>query len=163
MSGSVNKVILVGRLGKDPEVRNSPDGSKIVTFTMATGETWKDKNTGERKEKTEWHRVVIFNDRLGDVAERFLKKGSSVYIEGSLQTRKWTDQQGQEKYTTEVVLQRYRGEMTLMGGASGSNNSDSGYEFDSSPLGASSNNDPFSLPPAGGSKGFDDLNDDIPF
>lgn len=163
MSGSVNKVILVGRLGKDPEVRNSPDGSKIVTFTMATGETWKDKNTGERKEKTEWHRVVIFNDRLGDVAERFLKKGSSVYIEGSLQTRKWTDQQGQEKYTTEVVLQRYRGEMTLMGGAGGSGASEGGYEFDSSPLGASSNNDPFSLPPAGGSKGFDDLNDDIPF
>lgn len=163
MSGSVNKVILVGRLGKDPEVRNSPDGSKIVTFTMATGETWKDKNTGERKEKTEWHRVVIFNDRLGDVAERFLKKGSSVYIEGSLQTRKWTDQQGQEKYTTEVVLQRYRGEMTLMGGASGNGTSEGGYEFDSSPLGASSNNDPFSLPPAGGSKGFDDLNDDIPF
>ena len=163
MSGSVNKVILVGRLGKDPEVRNSPDGSKIVTFTMATGETWKDKNTGERKEKTEWHRVVIFNDRLGDVAERFLKKGSSVYIEGSLQTRKWTDQQGQEKYTTEVVLQRYRGEMSLMGGAGGSGASEGGYEFDSSPLGASSNNDPFSLPPAGGSKGFDDLNDDIPF
>lgn len=163
MSGSVNKVILVGRLGKDPEVRNSPDGSKIVTFTMATGETWKDKNTGERKEKTEWHRVVIFNDRLGDVAERFLKKGSSVYIEGSLQTRKWTDQQGQEKYTTEVVLQRYRGEMTLMGGAGGSGASEGGYDFDTSPLGSSSNSDPFSLPPAGGSKGFDDLNDDIPF
>ncbi len=165
MSGSVNKVILVGRLGKDPEVRNSPDGSKIVTFTMATGESWKDKNTGERKEKTEWHRVVIFNDRLGDVAERFLKKGSSVYIEGSLQTRKWTDQQGQEKYTTEVVLQRYRGEMTLMSssGNSGSS-SEGGYDFDPSPLGSSSaNSDPFSLPPAGGAKGFDDLNDDIPF
>ena len=162
MSGSVNKVILVGRLGKDPEVRNSPDGSKIVTFTMATGETWKDKTTGERKEKTEWHRVVIFNDRLGEIAERYLKKGSSVFVEGSLQTRKWTDQQGQEKYTTEVVLQRYRGEMTLLGG-SGGGSIESSSDFDTSPLGSSSGNDPFSLPPAGGTKGFDDLNDDIPF
>lgn len=165
MSGSVNKVILVGRLGKDPEVRNSPDGSKIVNLVVATSESWKDKTTGERKEKTEWHRVVVFNDRLGDVAERFLKKGSSIYIEGALQTRKWTDQQGQERYSTEVVLQRYRGEMTMLGGSGGgSGASDGGYDFDTSPLGASSNSDPFSLPPAGGSsKGFDDLNDDIPF
>ncbi len=166
MSGSVNKVILVGRLGKDPEVRNSPDGSKIVTFTMATGETWKDKNTGERKEKTEWHRVVVFNDKIGDVIERYLKKGSSVYVEGSLQTRKWTDQQGQEKYTTEVVLQRYRGELTMLGGSGGGASSDGGHDFDTSPLGSSggASSDPFSLPPAGGNtKGFDDLNDDIPF
>jgi single-strand DNA-binding protein len=165
MSGSVNKVILVGRLGKDPEVRNSPDGSKIVNLVIATSEAWKDKTTGERKEKTEWHRVVIFNDRLGDVAERFLKKGSSIYIEGALQTRKWTDQQGQEKYSTEVVLQRYRGEMTMLSGSGGGNGaSDGGYDFDASPLGSSSSSDPFSLPPAGGSnKGFDDLNDDIPF
>ena len=116
MAGSVNKVILVGNLGKDPEVRNASSGSKIVNFNLATSETWNDKASGERKEKTEWHRIVIFNERLGDVAERFLKKGQKVYIEGTLQTRKWTDQQGQEKYTTEVVLDRFRGELTMLSG-----------------------------------------------
>ena len=114
MAGSVNKVILVGNLGKDPEVRNAQSGAKIVTLTLATSESWNDKASGERKEKTEWHKVVIFNDRLGDVAERFLRKGRKVYVEGSLQTRKWTDQSGQDKYTTEVVIDRFRGELTLI-------------------------------------------------
>ncbi len=114
MAGSVNKVILVGNLGKDPEVRNTQAGQKIVNFTMATSDTWNDKASGERKERTEWHRVVIFNERLADVAERFLRKGRKVYVEGSLQTRKWTDQSGQEKYTTEVVIDRFRGELTLL-------------------------------------------------
>jgi single-strand DNA-binding protein len=114
MAGSVNKVILVGNLGKDPEVRTTQDGSKIVNLTLATSETWNDRGSGERKERTEWHRVVIFNDRIGDVAERFLRKGRKVYIEGALQTRKWTDQQGQERYTTEVVIGRFRGELVLL-------------------------------------------------
>ncbi len=116
MAGSVNKVILVGNLGRDPEVRTSQDGSKIVNLSIATSETWKDRSSGERKEKTEWHRVVIFNPNLADVAERFLRKGSSVYVEGALQTRKWTDQQGQERYSTEVVIGRFKGELTLLGG-----------------------------------------------
>ena len=115
MAGSVNKVILVGNLGRDPEVRNTQDGAKIVNLSIATSERWKDKNTGEQREKTEWHRVVIFNENLGRIAEQYLRKGSNLYIEGQLQTRKWTDQQGVEKYTTEVVLQRYRGELTLLG------------------------------------------------
>ena len=114
MAGSVNKVILVGNLGKDPEVRNGQNGGKIVTFTLATSETWNDKGAGERREKTEWHRVGVFNERMGDVAERFLKKGRKVYLEGSLQTRKWTDQSGAEKFTTEVVIDRFRGELTLI-------------------------------------------------
>src|SRR3546814_157416 len=116
MAGSVNKVILVGNLGRDPEVRSTQDGTKIVNFTLATSETWRDKSSGERRERTEWHRVVIFNENLARIAEQYLRKGSSVYVEGQLQTRKWTDQQGQEKYTTEVVLQRFRGELTLLGG-----------------------------------------------
>jgi single stranded DNA-binding protein (ssb) len=116
MAGSVNKVILVGNLGRDPEVRTSQDGSKIVTLNLATSEQWKDRSSGERKEKTEWHRVVIFNPNLADVAERFLRKGSSVYVEGALQTRKWTDQQGMERFTTEVVIGRFKGELTLLGG-----------------------------------------------
>ncbi|MBV8576828.1 MAG: single-stranded DNA-binding protein, partial [Acetobacteraceae bacterium] len=114
MAGSVNKVILVGNLGKDPEVRSTQAGSKVVNFTLATSDSWNDKATGERKERTEWHRVVVFNDRLADVAERFLRKGRKVYVEGSLQTRKWTDQSGQEKYTTEIVIDRFRGELTLL-------------------------------------------------
>ena len=116
MSGSVNKVTLVGNLGRDPEVRAMQNGDKIIQLSVATSDRWKDKSTGEQKERTEWHRVVIFNDALGRIAEQYLKKGSTVYLEGQLQTRKWTDQQsGQEKYTTEVVLQRYRGELTLLG------------------------------------------------
>ncbi|MBW8309594.1 MAG: single-stranded DNA-binding protein [Candidatus Paracaedibacteraceae bacterium] len=162
MAGSVNKVTLIGRLGKDPEVRNSPDGSKIVTMSIATSETWKDRASGERKERTEWHRVVIFNEKLGEIAERYLKKGGQVYVEGALHTRKWTDQQGIEKYTTEIVIQRYRGELTLLDSKGGSEGYSS--DFDTQPLGsAGAMNDPFSLAPAGGQKEFDDLNDDIPF
>jgi len=116
MSGSINKVILVGNLGRDPEVRTMQDGSIVVNLSIATGESWKDRSTGERKERTEWNRVVIFNETLAKVAQNYLKKGSTVYIEGQLQTRKWTDQSGQEKYTTEIVLQRYRGELTMLGG-----------------------------------------------
>lgn len=119
MAGSVNKVILVGNMGKDPEVRSTQDGSKIVNLTLATSETWNDRASGERKERTEWHRVVIFNDRVADVAERFLKKGAKIYVEGSLQTRKWTDQQGQERYTTEVVIGRFNGQLTMLDGRSG--------------------------------------------
>ena len=119
MSGSVNKVTLVGNLGRDPEIRAMQNGDKIVQLSIATSDRWKDKNSGEQRERTEWHRVVIFNDALGKIAEQYLKKGSTVYLEGQLQTRKWTDQQsGQDKYTTEVVLQRYRGELTLLGSRS---------------------------------------------
>src|SRR5450755_4645487 len=116
MAGSVNKVILVGNLGRDPEVRNTHDGNKIVNLALATSETWNDRASGERKEKTEWHRVVIFNDRVADVAERYLKKGAKVYVEGSLQTRKWTDQGGQERYTTEVVIGRFNGVLVMLDG-----------------------------------------------
>ena len=119
MAGSVNKVILVGNLGKDPEVRSTQDGSKIVNLTLATSETWNDRASGERKEKTEWHRIVIFNDRVAEVAERYLKKGAKIYVEGSLQTRKWTDQQGQERYTTEVVIGRFNGQLTMLDTRSG--------------------------------------------
>jgi single-strand DNA-binding protein len=124
MAGSVNKVVLVGNLGRDPEVRNAQSGMKIVNLAVATSDTWNDKVSGERKEQTEWHRVVIMNDRLADVAEKYLRKGSKVYLEGKLQTRKWTDQSGQEKYTTEVLLGRFGGELVLLdrpagGGAMG--------------------------------------------
>jgi single-strand DNA-binding protein len=114
MAGSINKVILVGNLGKDPEVRATQSGSEICNLTIATGETWKDKSTGERKEKTEWHRVVIFNENLVRVAKDYLRKGSKVYIEGQLQTRKWTNKEGQEVYTTEIVLQNYNGNLTML-------------------------------------------------
>ena len=114
MAGSVNKVILVGNLGKDPEVRSSQSSQKIVSFSLATSDTWNDRASGERRERTEWHRVVIFNDRLADVAERFLRKGRKVYLEGALQTRKWTGQDGKENYTTEVIIDRFRGELVLL-------------------------------------------------
>jgi len=127
MAGSVNKVILVGNLGKDPEVRSTQDGNKIVNLTLATSETWNDRASGERKEKTEWHRVVIFNDRVADVAERFLKKGAKIYVEGSLQTRKWTDQQGQERYTTEVVIGRFNGQLTMLDTRSGGSGEGGGF------------------------------------
>jgi single-strand DNA-binding protein len=119
MAGSVNKVIIVGNLGRDPEIRTLNSGDRVANLRIATSETWRDKMTGERKEKTEWHQVVIFNDNLVKVAEQYLRKGSTVYIEGSLQTRKWTDQQGVEKYSTEIVLQKYRGELTMLGGRGG--------------------------------------------
>jgi single-strand DNA-binding protein len=114
MAGSVNKVILIGNLGRDPETRRMTSGDPMVNFTMATSESWRDKSSGERKEKTEWHRVVIFNPNLADVAEKYLRKGSKVYIEGQLATRKWTDKDGNEKYTTEVVLNRFRGELVML-------------------------------------------------
>jgi single-strand DNA-binding protein len=119
MAGSVNKVILVGNLGKDPEVRRMTSGDPVVNLSIATSETWRDKASGERKEKTEWHRVVIFNKNLADVAEKYLRKGSKVYVEGQLQTRKWTDKDGAEKYSTEVVLQNFRGELTMLDGRNG--------------------------------------------
>jgi single-strand DNA-binding protein len=114
MAGGVNKVILVGNLGKDPEVRTTQDGEKVVNLSLATSETWRDKSSGERRERTEWHRVVIFNERIGDVAERFLHKGRKIYLEGSLQTRKWTDQSGLDRYSTEVVIGRFKGELVLL-------------------------------------------------
>src|ERR1700748_3265534 len=120
MAGSVNKVILVGNLGKDPEVRNSQAGDKIVSFTLATSETWTDKASGERKERTEWHRIVVFNTQIADVAERYLKKGAKVYVGGALQTRKWSDQQGVERFAPEVVLARFKGEMTMLSSGNGS-------------------------------------------
>lgn len=116
MAGSLNKVILIGNLGKDPEVRRMGSGDPVVNLSVATSESWRDKQTGERREKTEWHRVVIFNDQIAKVAEQYLKKGMKVYVEGQLQTRKWTDKDGQEKYSTEVVLQKYRGELQMLDG-----------------------------------------------
>jgi single-strand DNA-binding protein len=115
----VNKVIIVGNLGRDPEVRNFPNGGKVVNLRIATSETWRDKQSGERKERTEWHSVAIFNENLGKIAEQYLRKGSTVYIEGQLETRKWQDQSGADRYTTEVVLRQFRGELTLLGGRDG--------------------------------------------
>jgi single-strand DNA-binding protein len=135
MAGSVNKVILVGNLGADPEIRRTQDGRPIANLRLATSESWRDKTTGERREKTEWHRVVIFNENLCKIAEQYLKKGSKVYLEGALQTRKWQDQSGQDKYSTEVVLQGFRGELTLLdsrgGGAGGEMGSEGGGDFGS--------------------------------
>jgi single-strand DNA-binding protein len=165
MAGSVNKVILVGNLGKDPEVRTTQDGQKIVNLTLATSESWNDRQTGERKERTEWHRVVIFNDRVGDVAERFLHKGSKVYVEGALQTRKWTDQTGQERYTTEVVIGRFKGELTMLDtrGGAGEAGAEGGYRerapAQRAPVGAGARGGgPSWDAPKGG-----DLDDEIPF
>src|SRR5579871_736422 len=132
MAGSVNKVILVGNVGRDPEIRSTQDGLRIANLSLATSESWRDKNTGERKEKTEWHRVAVFNERLVDVIEKYVKKGAKLYIEGALQTRKWTDNSGQERYTTEVVLQRFRGELTMLDGRSGSGASEGGFGSDMS-------------------------------
>jgi single-strand DNA-binding protein len=166
MAGSVNKVILVGNLGKDPEVRTTQDGTKIVNFTLATSETWNDRSSGERKERTEWHRVAVFNDRIADVAERFLRKGRKVFVEGALQTRKWTDQSGQERYTTEVVISRFRGDLVLLDsgrGEEGGATSEPGFSRDRAPAARA----------AGGSRGSGgsswdapkggDLDDEIPF
>jgi single-strand DNA-binding protein len=120
MAGSVNKVILVGNLGQNPEVRSTQDGSKVVNLSLATSESWTDKRSGERRERTEWHRVIIWNEQVGEIAERYLTKGAKIYIEGQLQTRKWTDQQGVERYSTEIVLQKYRGELVMLSSANGS-------------------------------------------
>lgn len=164
MAGSVNKVILVGNLGKDPEVRHTQDGKAIVNLSIATSESWRDKSSGERKEKTEWHRVVIFNEALAKVAEQYLKKGSTVYIEGQLQTRKYTDNSGVEKYSTEVVLQNYRGELTMLGGRPGSGDSaGGGFGGGGDEFGSSS---PMERPrSSGGAKQSfaRDLDDEVPF
>jgi single-strand DNA-binding protein len=173
MAGSVNKVILIGNLGRDPEIRSTQDGTKVANLSIATSENWRDKSSGERREKTEWHRVVIFNERLVDVAERFLKKGSKVYLEGQLQTRKWTDQSGAEKYTTEVVLQRFRGELTMLDGKGEgggmSDNGDAGYGGGGGGYGGGSGGGGGGFGGgssggggAGGGRGGD-LDDDIPF
>lgn len=119
MSGSVNKVILIGNVGKDPEVRRLTSGDPVVNLSVATSESWKDKSSGERKKKTEWHRVVIFNEHIAKVAEQYVRKGSKIYLEGSLQTRKWTDKDGAEKYSTEIVVQKFRGELALLDGRVG--------------------------------------------
>lgn len=157
MSGSVNKVILVGNLGRDPEVRAMQSGDKVCNLSLATSETWKDRNTGERREKTEWHRVVLFDQRLIEVAERYLKKGSKIFVEGQLQTRKWTDQQGQEKYSTEVVLQRFRGELTMLDTRGGGSGGGGGGDYDDMDRGGPQGD--YDAPSGGGS----DLDDDIPF
>jgi single-strand DNA-binding protein len=161
MAGSVNKVILVGNLGRDPEVRTLNNGGKVVQLNLATSETWRDKQSGDRQERTEWHKVVIFNENLADVAERFLRKGSKVYVEGQLQTRKYTDKDGAEKYTTEVVLQRYRGELTMLdgkgeGGGAGGSSGGFGSREDSYAGGGASSG-------GGGRGGANDLDDEIPF
>ena len=157
MAGSVNKVILVGNLGKDPEIRTLPSGDKIANLSIATSETWKDRNSGERKERTEWHRVVIFNDNLVKVAESYLRKGSKVYIEGSMQTRKY-EQGGVERYSTEIALQKFRGELTMLDGRNegggGARDNDMGGGYDAGPRAASSG--PKEHFPA-------DLDDEIPF
>jgi len=161
MAGSVNKVILVGNLGKDPEIRRTQDGRPIANLSVATSETWRDKATGERKEKTEWHRVVIFNEGLCKVAEQYLKKGAKVYIEGQLQTRKWTDQSGAEKYSTEVVLQGFNSTLTMLdgrGGGGGGSFADEGAgDF------GSSSPAPRRVAAGGGGRSNNDMNDDIPF
>lgn len=159
MAGSVNKVILIGNLGRDPEVRNTPSGMKIVHLSLATSESWKDRTTGERQERTEWHRVVVMNENLAEIAERYLRKGSKVYVQGSLQTRKWTDQSGQERYTTEVILGRVGAEMVLLDSRPSGEGADSPPRTEREP------------PPARtgrGAQGWDtpkapDLDDDIPF
>ncbi|WP_313444533.1 single-stranded DNA-binding protein [Brevundimonas sp.] len=150
--GSINKVILVGNLGRDPEIRSMPNGDRIANLSIATSETWRDKSSGERKEKTEWHRVVIFNDNIVKVVENYVKKGSTVYIEGALQTRKWTDQQGVEKYSTEIVVSRFKGELTMLGGRP--EGGSSGGSSDDYSQGFSTGRAP---------KESYDLNDDIPF
>ena len=157
MAGSVNKVILVGNLGADPEIRRTQDGRPIANLRVATSENWRDKNTGERREKTEWHRVVIFNEGLCKVAEQYLKKGSKVYIEGALQTRKWTDQSGQEKYSTEIVLQGFNSVLTMLDGRSGGGGSSGGGDYGDDDFGGGRS--------SGGSKGSfaQDLDDEIPF
>ncbi|MBY0282270.1 MAG: single-stranded DNA-binding protein [Alphaproteobacteria bacterium] len=157
MAGSVNKVILVGNLGRDPEVRFMPDGLKVVNVSVATSETWKDKNTGERKDKTEWHRVVIMNERLSDIAEKYLKKGSKIYVEGQLQTRKWTDQSGQERYSTEVLLSRFRGELTLLD-SKGTGSGGDDYEG-----GSYGSSDSSSMGGKTSSASYQELDDDVPF
>jgi single-strand DNA-binding protein len=163
MAGSVNKVILVGNLGADPEIRRTQDGRPIANLRIATSESWRDKATGERKEKTEWHRVVIFNEGLCKVAEQYLKKGAKVYIEGALQTRKWTDQQGQEKYSTEVVLQGFNSVMTMLDGARGGGGGNFVADDSGSDFGSSAPSGGQRRVAAAGGGGRRDMDDEIPF
>jgi single-strand DNA-binding protein len=174
MAGSVNKVILVGNLGRDPEARNMPSGGKVVSFSVATSETWNDRASGERKEKTQWHRVAIFNEKLGEIAEKYLRKGSKVYLEGQIESRKYTDKEGQERETTEIVIGRFKGELTLLdgrggggeggegggyggGGRSGGYGGDRGGDRGSSGGGGGGRTGGWEKPKGG------DLDDDIPF
>ena len=163
MAGSVNKVILVGNLGRDPEVKSMQDGRSMVNMSIATSDTWRDRQSGERKERTEWHRVVIFNEKLAEVAQKFVRKGSKIYIEGQLSTRKWTDQSGQERYTTEVVIPRFGGALTMLDGRSGGEGGGGG------PAGGMDDDAGGSAPPSGGGGrpaargGKAELDDDIPF
>ena len=165
MAGSVNKVILVGNLGRDPEMKSMQDGRSMVNMSVATSDTWRDRQTGERKERTEWHRVVIFNEKLAEVAQKFVRKGSKIYVEGQLSTRKWTDQSGQERYTTEVVIPRFGGALTMLDGRSGGGEAGAGAG-----AGAGMDDDMGGGPPAGGGGGRPaarggkaELDDDIPF
>jgi single-strand DNA-binding protein len=165
MAGSVNKVILVGNLGADPEVRRLNSGDMVVNLSVATTESWRDKNSGERKDKTEWHRVVIFNEPLAKVAEQYLKKGAKVYIEGAIQTRKWQDQSGQDKYATEIVLQKYRGELTMLDGRGQSGGDSVGYDDQPRQMGSGGRGPQSGAAPANsrpGAGGFD-MDDEIPF
>ena len=181
MAGSVNKVILIGNLGRDPEVRSFGNGGKVVNLRIATSETWRDRNSGEKKERTEWHSVAIYNEALGKIAEQYLKKGSTVYLEGALETRKWQDQSGQDRYSTEVVLRQFRGELTLLGGrgdggSSGGGGYDDrggydeggqggggGYGGGSSGGGRGGFGGGSSGGSSGGSGGRSDMDDEIPF
>ncbi len=162
MAGSVNKVILIGNLGRDPEIRTLNSGDRVANLRIATSETWRDKATGERKEKTEWHSVVIFNENIVKVAENYLKKGSTVYVEGSLQTRKYTDAQGVEKYSTEIVLQRFNGQLTMLGGR-GDGQGGGGYDRGGGSDDYSSGFSTGGANKPSGPKESYDLNDDIPF
>jgi single-strand DNA-binding protein len=180
MAGSVNKVILVGNLGADPEIRRLNSGEPVVNFRIATSESWRDKNSGERKEKTEWHNIVVFNDNLAKVAEQYLKKGMKVYVEGQLQTRKWQDQSGQDRYTTEIVLQKFRGELQMLdargpggdggqvgyGGGQGRGGSDFGQSAPGDDYGSRGGGGGGGRPSRGGGGGGNssrDLDDEIPF
>ena len=167
MAGSVNKVILIGNLGKDPEIRRTQDGRPIANLRIATSESWRDKNSGERREKTEWHSVVIFNEALCKVVEQYVKKGSKVYIEGALQTRKWQDQQGQERYSTEVVLQGFNGQLTMLDGRSAGGGMQEGqadYGGDAGGPGGGYSEPKRPAKSGGGKGGFDkQLDDEIPF
>ena len=170
MAGSVNKVILVGNLGRDPEIRSMPNGDRIANLSISTSEQWRDKSSGERKEKTEWHRVVVFNDNIVKVVENYVKKGSTVYIEGALQTRKWTDKDGVEKYSTEIVVGKFKGELTMLGGREGGSQGGGGGYGGGQGGGGGRGDDDYSSgfstgganKPSGPKESYD-LNDDIPF
>jgi single-strand DNA-binding protein len=171
MAGSVNKVILVGNLGRDPEVKSMQDGRSMVNMSIATSDTWRDRQSGERKERTEWHRVVIFNEKLAEVAQKFVRKGSKIYVEGQLSTRKWTDQSGQERYTTEVVIPRFGGALTMLDGRSGGEGGGGGGGGGGGPAGGMDDDMGSSAPASGGGGGGRpaarggkaELDDDIPF